>query len=104
MPDWVADKQTRLEKIRKAKAAMEAEAKAAAEEEMRRREKAEEQRKAQGRKKNGTTPAAPKKEPDGKTQRNFADPQSRILKTKDGYIQTTTRSPCRCRGPDHPCP
>ena len=87
MPDWVADKQKRLQKIREAKAALEAEAKAAAEEEMRRREKAEEQRKAEGRKKNGKTPAPPKAEPEGKAQRNFTDPESRILKTKDGYIQ-----------------
>jgi transposase len=87
MPDWVADKQKRLEKIREAKAELEAEAKAAAEEEMRRRAEAEEKRKAEGRKKNGKTPAPPKKEPDGKTQRNFTDPESRILKTKDGYIQ-----------------
>ena len=87
MPDWVADKQKRLEKIRAAKAELEAEAKAAAEEEMRRREKAEEKRKAEGRKKNGKTPAPPKTEPDGKAQRNFTDPESRILKTKDGYIQ-----------------
>jgi transposase len=87
MPDWVADKQKRLAKIRAAKAALEAEAKAAAEEEMRRRRKAEEERKAEGRKKNGRTPAPPKMEPDGKAQRNFTDPQSRILKTKDGYIQ-----------------
>jgi transposase len=87
MPDWVADKQKRLQKICEAKAELEAEARAAAQEEMRRREKAEEQRKAQGRKKNGKTPAPPKQEPEGKTQRNFTDPQSRILKTKDGYIQ-----------------
>jgi transposase len=87
MPDWVADKQKRLEKIRQAKAELEAEAKAAAQEERRRREKAQEQRKAQGRKKNGRTPAPPKEEPEGKMQRNFTDPQSRILKTKDGYIQ-----------------
>jgi hypothetical protein len=87
MPDWVADKEKRLQKIREAKAELEAEAKAAAEEEMRRREKAEEQRTAEGRKKNGRTPAPPKPQPDGKTQRNFTDPQSRILKTKDGYIQ-----------------
>lgn len=87
MPDWVADKQKRLQKIREARAALEAEAKAAAEEEMRRREKAEEERKAEGRKKNGKTPAPPKAEPEGKTQRNFTDPESRILKTKDGYIQ-----------------
>jgi len=87
MPAWVADKQQRLEKIREAKAALEAEAKAAAEEEERRRAAAEEKRVAQGRKKNGRTPAPPKQEPDGKTQRNFTDPDSRILKTKDGYIQ-----------------
>jgi transposase len=87
MPDWVADKEKRLQKIREAKAELEAEAKAAAEAEQRRRQEAEEQRKAQGRKKTGKTPAPPKEEPEGKTQRNFTDPQSRILLTKDGYIQ-----------------
>jgi transposase len=87
LPAWVADKQKRLEKIRQAKAELEAEAKAAAEEEQRRRDQAEAQRLAQGRKKNGKTPAPPRQEPDGKAQRNFTDPQSRILKTKDGYIQ-----------------
>ena len=87
MPDWVADKQKRLQKIREAKAALEAESAAAAEEEMRRREQAEEARKTEGRKKNGKTPAPPKAEPEGKAQRNFTDPESRILKTKDGYIQ-----------------
>ena len=87
LPDWVADKQKRLEKIREAKAALEAEAKAAAEEEERRRAEAEAKRLAEGRKKNGPTPAPPKATPDAKTQRNFTDPQSRILKTKDGYIQ-----------------
>ena len=87
MPAWVADKQTRLEKIRRAKAELEAEAKAAADEEIRRRAEAEAQRKTEGRKKNGRTPAPPKTEPGGKAQRNFTDPESRILKTKDGYIQ-----------------
>lgn len=87
MPDWVADKQKRLEKIAEAKAALEAEAKAAAEQETRRRAEAEKKRIAEGRKKNGRTPAPPKAEPDGKTQRNFTDPQSRILKTRDGFIQ-----------------
>jgi transposase len=87
LPDWVADKQRRLEKLRAAKAELEVEAKAAAAEEERRRAAAEEKRLAEGRKKNGKTPAPPKSEPDGKAQRNFTDPQSRILKTKDGYIQ-----------------
>lgn len=93
MPAWVADTQQRLEKIRQAKAELEAEAKAAAEEEQRRRDEAQAQREAKarreadGRKKNGRKPAPPKTEPDDKTQRNFTDPQSRILKTKDGFIQ-----------------
>ena len=87
MPDWVADKEKRLAKIRAAQAALEAEAKAAAEEETRRRAEAEDKRLAEGRKKNGRTPAAPPAEPAGKSQRNFTDPDSRILKTKDGYIQ-----------------
>ena len=87
MPDWVADKAKRLEKIRTAKAELEAEAKAAAEEEERRRAEAEARRIVESRKKNGRTPAPPKAEPDGKAQRNFTDPQSRILKTRDGYIQ-----------------
>lgn len=87
MPDWVADKEQRLAKIRAAKAALEAEAKAAAEEQERRRAAAEEKRLAEGRKKSGKAPAPPKSEPDGKAQRNFTDPESRILKTKDGYIQ-----------------
>ncbi|MDE5459029.1 IS5/IS1182 family transposase, partial [Bradyrhizobium sp. CSA112] len=61
MPDWVADKQKRLEKIREAKAALEAEAKAAAEVE--RKARAEERRVAEGGKKSGKTPT--KTEPDG---------------------------------------
>jgi hypothetical protein len=86
MPDWVADKQRRLEKIREAKAELEAQAKAAAAEETRRREEAEKKRIAEGRKKNGKPPTPPKPEPEGKTQRNFTDPESRALLTKDGSI------------------
>src|SRR5439155_23840432 len=32
-------------------------------------------------------PRPPSTEPDAKAQRNFTDPESRILKTKDGFIQ-----------------
>ena len=87
MADWVSDKQKRLAKIREAKAELEAEARAAAEAEGKARAEAEERRKAEGRKKTGKTPAPPKTEPEGKAQRNFTDPESRIVKTKDGYIQ-----------------
>ena len=87
MPAWVADKTQRLEKIRAAKAALEAEAKAAADEERRIQAEAEEKRKAEGRKRTGKTPEPPSDEPDPKAQRNFTDAESRILKTKDGYIK-----------------
>jgi Transposase DDE domain len=49
LPDWIADKQKRLAKLRAAKAELEAEAEAAAEEERRRRAEAEEKRIAEGR-------------------------------------------------------
>lgn len=57
-PDWMANKEARLAKIRAAKAALEAEAEASGRE-----------------------------APDDKAQRNFTDPESRIQKTKDGFIQ-----------------
>jgi hypothetical protein len=62
----------RLAKIKAAKAALEAEAEAAAEAAC----GAQEQR-----------PKAPAQSPPDKAQRNFTDPDSRILKTKDGFIQ-----------------
>jgi transposase len=57
-PDWMASKQSRLAKIQAAKAALEAEAEAAGND-----------------------------APEDKAQRNFTDAESRIQKTKDGFIQ-----------------
>ena len=73
LPDWVADKQKRLEKIRQAKAELEAEARAEA---------------AAGPDphKTGHKPK-PTGIPEEKTQRNFTDPESRIMKSPDGFIQ-----------------
>jgi len=63
LPAWVANKQERLAKIRAAKAALEAEARAAA------------------------PPDAPAPPPAPKAQRNFTDPESRIMKGPDGFVQ-----------------
>ena len=87
MPDWVADKKRRAEAIRAAKAELEAEATAAAEAKAKAEVEAEEQRKAEGRKKPGKPAAPPSTEPDPKAQKNFTDPESRIMKSKDGFIQ-----------------
>src|SRR3954454_14410293 len=87
LPDWVADKQKRIEKIAEAKAELEAEAKAAADEERRIEAHKQKQREAESRTKPGKPGAPPSEEPATKAQRNFTDPDSRILKTKDGFIQ-----------------
>jgi len=87
MPGWVADKKLRAERIRKAKAELEAEAKAAAEAKLKAEAEAAEKRAAEGRRKPGRQAAPPSSEPDGKAQRNFTDPESRIMKSKDGFVQ-----------------
>jgi transposase len=87
MPDWVADKQRRAEKIRQAKAKLEAEAKAAAEAELKEQAEAAAKREAEGRRKGGRPAAPPSTAPDAKAQKNFTDPESRIMKSKDGFVQ-----------------
>src|SRR2546422_5664976 len=87
MPDWVAHKKRRAERIRQAKAELEAEAKAAAEAKLKAAAEAAEKREAEGRRKGGRKAAPPSTEPDAKAQKNFTDPESRIMKSKDGFVQ-----------------
>jgi transposase len=70
LPDWVKDRQKRLEKIRQAKAELEAEARAEAKKTDVNRHKA----KATG-------------EPKAKAERNFTDPESRKMKGREGFVQ-----------------
>jgi transposase len=85
MPDWVADKKRRAERIRNAKAELEAEA--AAQAKRKAAAEAQAQREAEGRKKPGRPAAPPADTPEPKAQKNFTDPQSRIMKSKDGFVQ-----------------
>ena len=87
MPEWVADKARRAEKIRAAKAELEAEARAAAEAKAKAEAEAEEKRKTEGRKKPGKPAAPPSPEPAPKAQKNFTEPESRIMKSKEGFVQ-----------------
>ena len=87
LPEELARRESRLAKIREAKAALEEQAREAAKKEqaevqarLREREKQEEER---GRKLGGRPPLAPDPEqakPEPKAQRNFTDPDSRIMK------------------------
>jgi transposase len=83
MPDWVADKQKRLAKIREAKAALEAEAKAQADA----KAKDDDDDRGDGGSRPGRKPKHPPGTPKPKAQRNFTDPDSRIMPAKDGFIQ-----------------
>lgn len=76
-PDWMRDKQRRLERIRIARAEMEAEAKVAAD------AKAATPKRYRG----GRKPKHPPGQPKPQAQRNFTDPDSCIMVGKDGYIQ-----------------
>ncbi|MHB8410111.1 MAG: IS1182 family transposase [Acidiferrobacterales bacterium] len=75
LPDWVVHKQMRLEKIRLARQALEAEATQA----------------RTGPARTDDDPPPPPTRTDGtlkdQAQRNFTDPDSRILKTGDGFVQ-----------------
>jgi transposase len=82
MPDWVADKVARLERIRAAKAALEAEAKAPP-------PNADDEGPGPssgmtGR--SGPPPRGPDGGPPDRSQRNFTDPDSRIQPAKPGVI------------------
>jgi transposase len=80
LPNWVANKQERLEKMREAMAALKAEAKAEAAEEP--KDKDDESGPKRGR------PARkPSGVPDDRAQRNFTDPDSRIMMGRDGFVQ-----------------
>lgn len=73
LPEWVANKQERLKRIRQAKAELEAEARAAAEEEP-------------DPNKTGHK-ARPTGIPSEKQQRNLTDSESRLMKSGDGFVQ-----------------
>jgi transposase len=82
MPDWMADKQRRLEVIRAAKAALEAEAAAPPDPDDESGPGASSGMRWQGRALRGEDGGPP-----DRAQRNFTDPDSRILPTRDGFVQ-----------------
>ena len=83
LPEWVADKQRRLEKIREAKAALEERAR----ERDKEIEKRREEKKARGQRPRGRPPKRKLGKPEDSEQRNFTDPDSRIMKTPNGFQQ-----------------
>jgi hypothetical protein len=84
LPDWVTHKQHRVEKIRAAKAALEAEAQADAEAQQRKDDPPSD------RPRRGRPSTHPPGTPPDRAPRNFTDPDSRIMKAREGFIQGYT--------------
>lgn len=81
-PDWMADKRRRLETIRAARAALEAEASDPPDPQDESGPGASSGMRRQGRPLRGEDGGPP-----DRAQRNFTDPDSRILPTRDGFMQ-----------------
>ena len=88
MPDWVANKQKRLEVIRNAKAELEAEARAMLKAGVK-PESDKPEGDGPGKPPRGGRGKPPKKngEPNDKAQLNFTDAESKLLKGPDGFLQ-----------------
>lgn len=86
LPEELRFKEKRLEKIRQAKKELEEMAQQQAEARQRERKVLEDKAREQGRQLGGYPPKIDPT-PDSKAQRNFTDPESRIMKGPDGFIQ-----------------
>jgi transposase len=86
LPEALRFKQSRLRKIREAMASLEAEANEQAEVERQAIKDKEQSLEEAGRKRKGKKPKEPSDRPDDKAQRNFTDPESRIM--KDGATKS----------------
>ena len=90
LPDELRDRQTRLAKIEQAMAELEAEAKARADALRQARREKDAARKRAGKKRGGPKPKDPDDKPKPEAQRNFTDPESRIM--KDGATKSFEQS------------
>lgn len=82
LPTWGADKQARLEKIRHAQAALDAEARASAE-----ATRTTPTRHAAALPTRGRPRTLPSGVPEDRAPRHCTDPESRIMKTAEGFVQ-----------------
>jgi transposase len=91
IPDEIKRRKDRLEKIKKAKEVVESRAEERYKEEKQEYDSKMERRKKQedetGKKPRGRTPKAPISSPEDTDQYNFTDPESRIMKTANGFDQ-----------------
>jgi len=87
LPDDLKDSKSRLARLKEAKARLEAKAKAEREEQEEKLRMREDEEKASGRKKPGPKPKDPDEAVRADRKANVTDTDSRIMKTRQGYVQ-----------------
>lgn len=87
LPEGLRKRGERLERLKECKERLEMEAREDAAKQQKKIEKREVEEKERGEKKRGRKPKAPKEEPVAEAKANVTDPDSRIMKTRRGYVQ-----------------
>lgn len=87
LPDDLRDPESRLRRLQECKKRLEEEAAAEAEEQLAKVEKREAEEAETGRKMRGRKPNEPDPQPPADAKANVTDPDSRIMKTRSGYVQ-----------------
>lgn len=87
LPEELQDRRSRLARLAEAKAALEAEQAVEQAEHAERMAKREAEEESRGKKKRGRKPKGPDSCVDAEAKVNITDPESRIMKTRSGYVQ-----------------
>jgi transposase len=87
LPEDMRHRESRLKRLKEAKERLEREAAEAARSKAEGIARREEEERESGKKKRGRKPLEPDKNPDAEAKANITDPESRIMKTRRGYVQ-----------------
>ena len=87
LPEELRTQEGRLKRLKEARARLEEEERQAAAEQKEKIEAREKEEKATGRKKRGRKPKTPEEAVDTEAKANLTDPESRIMKTRRGWLQ-----------------
>jgi len=87
LPEELRDRKSRLKRLKACKERLQRESGEEAAEQRRKIEERRAEEQATGKKKRGRKPKEPQSTPEGGAKANVTDPESRIMKTRHGYVQ-----------------
>lgn len=87
LPEEMRNRESRLKRLKEAKERLEREAAEAAGSKAAKIAQREKEEQESGKKKRGRRPRDPDNKPDAEAKANVTDPESRIMKTRKGYVQ-----------------